>query len=62
MTNPITVTDAKAKAKELEQELAAIIRQYEQDCGVSVDRIDLTHHLMMGYPRRVASVLLTVHL
>jgi hypothetical protein len=54
-----SVIQARQALKELEATLLAHIRDYENQYGVSVQKADLTHSLLMGHPRRVMSVLLT---
>lgn len=63
MENPKpTVVEARQALKNLEVTLLEAVRQYENDYGTSIQKIDISHSLMMGYPRRVMSVMLTAHL
>lgn len=57
-----TVQDARKAQVELETAIQRLVAQYEETYDVSVQKIDLTHRLAMGYPRRVMRVLATVHL
>jgi hypothetical protein len=63
MENPKpTVVEARQALKNLEVTLLEAVRQYENDYGTSIQKIDISHSLMMGDPRRVMSVRLTAHL
>ena len=65
MTTPTdrpTIPDARMALIELESAIQALVAQYEDQYDLSVQNIQLTHRLMMGHPRRVMRILMTVQL
>lgn len=61
MTTP-NIPDARMAQVKLESAIQALVAEYEDHYDLSVQDIKLTHRLMMGHPRRVMRVLLTVQL
>lgn len=60
--HPATVLEARKAQVELESAIQKLVADYENRYGLSVENILLTKNLMLGYPRRVMRVLLTVQL
>ena len=58
-TDQPSVTEARQALKQLEADLLARIKEYENRYDISIQKVELTHCLMLGYPRRVMNVLLS---
>lgn len=56
------ISEARKAQIELEAAIQKLIAEYEEHWDLSVQDIKLNHRLMMGYPRRVLRVLVTVQL
>jgi hypothetical protein len=57
-----TIAAAKSAREQLQADLLATIRAYEDRYNLTVRNVNLNHSLMLGYPSRTCRVLVDVDL
>ena len=57
-----TVSACKAARDQLQADLLALIRSYEEHYGMTVRQVNLNHSLVMGHPGKTCRVLTQIEL